>query len=430
MMSTSSPLSLLMSPMVSASLRRPVNGAERIGSRAMRSARAVGMVRSVERVERGSATVLVDAVERRRSATARLGDISEEIAEAAAAMAARFSAGDILRPAGHGVSAVDAAHVAVEFIHPVIVGKRALPALVLTAEQADDLDRGSIVLGLALGPDEPLATLLGHARAAGCLTVGLTTDAACAAAAEHTLPIDADDPLVARELVVTTYHLLWELVHEHLDATNATDDDAPDDLGGLYPFLYRRDQQPSDLSHLVASTAPKLSRDRHPPTGGARRPRPHARHRGRSHPGVSRPGRHGLDVRERWEQHRRPGRRAAPGRSRWTWPTGAGPCPHRRHRHDHRPVERRQLRRRVRTDAPVARPSRRRRGRHVDERRFGERARRPRCAATTSDITTIGFAGYDGGADGRTRRDRPSAGRAVRRRCTGSRRRRRRWPTC
>jgi hypothetical protein len=58
------------------------------------------------------------------------------IAYACADMAARFHAGGKLVVFGNGAGATDAAHVAVEFVHPVIVGKRALPALSLSNDAA------------------------------------------------------------------------------------------------------------------------------------------------------------------------------------------------------------------------------------------------------------------------------------------------------
>ncbi|HEY6411880.1 MAG TPA: phosphoheptose isomerase, partial [Ktedonobacteraceae bacterium] len=54
------------------------------------------------------------------------------IAEACWAMARRFHQGGRLLAFGNGAWATDAQHVSVEFVHPVIVGKRALPALALT----------------------------------------------------------------------------------------------------------------------------------------------------------------------------------------------------------------------------------------------------------------------------------------------------------
>ena len=52
------------------------------------------------------------------------------------AMAARFQQGGKLVVFGIGGSSTDAQHVAVEFVHPVIVGKRALPAISLTTDVA------------------------------------------------------------------------------------------------------------------------------------------------------------------------------------------------------------------------------------------------------------------------------------------------------
>ena len=54
------------------------------------------------------------------------------LAEACREMAERFQRGGRLLAFGRGPYATDAQHVSVEFVHPVIVGKRALPALDLS----------------------------------------------------------------------------------------------------------------------------------------------------------------------------------------------------------------------------------------------------------------------------------------------------------
>ena len=61
---------------------------------------------------------------------------AEQIAQACWAMARRFHAGGRLLAFGNGALATDAQHISVEFVHPVIVGKRALPALALTNDSA------------------------------------------------------------------------------------------------------------------------------------------------------------------------------------------------------------------------------------------------------------------------------------------------------
>ena len=54
------------------------------------------------------------------------------LAEACRSMSERFLQGGRLLAFGRGPYATDAQHVSVEFVHPVIVGKRALPALDLS----------------------------------------------------------------------------------------------------------------------------------------------------------------------------------------------------------------------------------------------------------------------------------------------------------
>ncbi len=51
-------------------------------------------------------------------------------------MAERFSAGGRLWVMGNGGSACDAQHVAVEFLHPIIEKRRALPAMALSTDSA------------------------------------------------------------------------------------------------------------------------------------------------------------------------------------------------------------------------------------------------------------------------------------------------------
>src|ERR1700719_2337159 len=57
---------------------------------------------------------------------------AHRLAEACREMSERFLRGGRLLAFGRGPYATDAQHVSVEFVHPVIVGKRALPALDLS----------------------------------------------------------------------------------------------------------------------------------------------------------------------------------------------------------------------------------------------------------------------------------------------------------
>jgi len=145
-----------------------------------------------------------------------LADQAEAVARAGYAMAERFARGGTLFAFGSGPAATDAQHVAVEFVHPVIVGKRALPALsVAAAEELATLCRpDDVALGIAPdGRDDGLVRGLDGARQRGSLTVALTGGVETGLTVDHHLHVASDDPLVVKEAHVTAYHLLWELVH-------------------------------------------------------------------------------------------------------------------------------------------------------------------------------------------------------------------------
>ena len=203
------------------------------------------------------------AAERRRAACGAFFDAeAERIARLCHRMAERFARGGRLVAFGADpVARSDARHVAVEFVHPVIVGKRALPALALCPEggrlarqlellvEADDI-------ALAFGDDAETAAALRVARDRGCLTL-----AASRVGAEWELvpcrsrerlppgatprpeprgPLADKDPFIAQELVETLYHVLWELVHvffEHRGLLAGRAERAVHDAGAS-SFLY------------------------------------------------------------------------------------------------------------------------------------------------------------------------------------------------
>jgi len=159
------------------------------------------------------------------------------IAEACWAMARRFHQGGRLLAFGNGAWATDAQHVSVEFVHPVIVGKRALPALALTNDSAtlSGLMAGGtadmpfvrqikvlarsqdIAMGFSAdGHDANVVAALKAARQMGLLTLGLAGgDGGLLKRAEidFCFVVQAQDPLVIQETHETLYHVLWELVH-------------------------------------------------------------------------------------------------------------------------------------------------------------------------------------------------------------------------
>jgi D-sedoheptulose 7-phosphate isomerase len=139
-------------------------------------------------------------------------------------MAQRFARGGRLVAFGEGCAGADAAHVVVEFAHPVIVGKRALPALRLADPAWLPLfaEPDDIALGITPGGDDRrVADALATAAARGLLTVALVGRGGAVGATpglDHVLAVPSDDARVVREGHVTGYHVLWELVHVFLQA--------------------------------------------------------------------------------------------------------------------------------------------------------------------------------------------------------------------
>lgn len=181
---------------------------------------------------------LADIFARREAPLRELATQAAAVAAACHQMALRFHQGGKLIAFGTGGAATDAQHVAVEFVHPVIVGKRALPAISLTADVAT-------VTGIAArdGIGEIFAAQLRHLAAPADIALGISADGNCtstrtglraandlglltialagggggaiaaSAVAEHQLVTSATDPRVVKEMHVTCYHVLWELVH-------------------------------------------------------------------------------------------------------------------------------------------------------------------------------------------------------------------------
>jgi D-sedoheptulose 7-phosphate isomerase len=156
---------------------------------------------------------------------------SANLARACHAMARSFSRGGTLVPFGTGAAATDAAHAAVEFMHPVIVGKRALPAIAPSNDptEASTLARlarpDDIALAISHGrPDEATREFLGEARRRGLLAIAMTGAGAAVADAEHSFAVRSADPVIVQEAQETSYHVLWELVHVFFEHPGLLDD--------------------------------------------------------------------------------------------------------------------------------------------------------------------------------------------------------------
>ena len=167
-------------------------------------------------------------------------------------MAQRFLRGGRLLAFGRGPSSTDAQHVSVEFVHPVIVGKRALPALDLSVQIRPWLDAilhsDDIVMGF--GPPEgdvEVSNALDWAHAQGAMTFALPGPTGSFA-----LQTEIRHPFIHQELVEILYHTMWETVHVFLEHREFGQDVGQAEF--LYPFLGQSKQETSAIVDEVAAS--------------------------------------------------------------------------------------------------------------------------------------------------------------------------------
>ena len=184
------------------------------------------------------------------------------LARAARSMAERFLRGGRLIAFGTGPYATDAQHVSVEFVHPVLVGKRALPALdvsiAFAAWTGAIAGPDDIVLGF--GPpqgDAAVSAALGRAQALGAMTIALP-----GAHADYAVSAPHRDPHVFQELFETLTHALYESVHVFLEHREFGRPQSASDF--LYPFLNAQPEGPAaleaDVERSILAKAADASR--------------------------------------------------------------------------------------------------------------------------------------------------------------------------
>jgi D-sedoheptulose 7-phosphate isomerase len=174
------------------------------------------------------------------------------LAVACREMSERFLRGGRLLAFGRGPYATDAQHVSVEFVHPVIVGKRALPALDLSVLFRPWLQAilhpEDIVMGFGPpdGDPEVWATLQ-EASLNGAMTFALP-------GLEGSYAVDAatQDPFMHQEMIEILYHTLWETVHVFFEHRELGHDVGAS--GFLYPFLGTEKQSTTDIAVEVAAS--------------------------------------------------------------------------------------------------------------------------------------------------------------------------------
>src|SRR5687767_11209343 len=162
------------------------------------------------------------------------------LARACHEMSRRFLAGGRLLAFGEGSAATDAQHVSVEFVHPVIVGKRALPALDLGPEFEERLpivlQPEDIVMGFSFpDSDEAVERALQVAKERGMLTFALAGEVG-----DYSFDLPDKDPFVAQEVFEVLYHMLWETVHVFFEHREQGHDVGASSF--LYPFLGKEEQ--------------------------------------------------------------------------------------------------------------------------------------------------------------------------------------------
>ena len=151
---------------------------------------------------------------------AEASPLADDLAAAALSLARRFAAGATMWCASPDWPA-HGRHVAVEFVHPVIVGKRALPAVYVDGDDLVGSTRllarpGDIILALGAADDGRLNALLRRSDAWGLTSLWLGAGPRPApGAADHVIWIDGSPAAHAARSgeLVMLYHLLWELTH-------------------------------------------------------------------------------------------------------------------------------------------------------------------------------------------------------------------------
>jgi D-sedoheptulose 7-phosphate isomerase len=138
---------------------------------------------------------------------------------------------------GNGGSSCDAAHVAVEFLHPITAGRPALTAVDLTCDRTmitavgNDVGFDHVFVRQIIAQGRPGDGLIGistsgnsanlvkaflKAKEMGLKTIGLAGNTGGEMARiglDHCLVVETDSIHRIQECHVAIYHILWDLVH-------------------------------------------------------------------------------------------------------------------------------------------------------------------------------------------------------------------------
>lgn len=163
---------------------------------------------------------------------------ADKVVEVARAIANVYEAGGKLLAMGNGGSSCDAAHITVEFEHPVTAGRPALTAMNLVADMAmitavgNDVGFANVftrqiiahgksgdgLIGISTsGNSENLINAFAKAKEMGLVTIGLAGgdggQMLISGSVDHCLVVKSDSIHRVQETHVAIYHVLWDLVH-------------------------------------------------------------------------------------------------------------------------------------------------------------------------------------------------------------------------
>jgi len=179
------------------------------------------------------------------------------ITAAARALAERIERGGCLYAFGRDAYATDAAHLSVEFVHPVIVGKRALPAFDVSTAPEPFIAAlvGPDDIAMALGPpggDPVLAGVLAVAARRGALTLALP-----GTYADFAFDAPTEDEHIHQEVFELLGHTLYESVHVFLEQRGRGEGTGASSF--LYPFLNDGTAPSVDSTDVSASILRKVA---------------------------------------------------------------------------------------------------------------------------------------------------------------------------
>ncbi len=163
---------------------------------------------------------------------------TDALVRAAGLIADAYRSGGQLLTMGNGGSSCDAAHLAVEFLHPVTTGRPSLPAIDLAADIAmltavgNDVGfeqifarqviargrRGDCLVGFSTsGNSANLLAAFHTARERGLSTIGFAGGGGGAMARDGAVDVCLTPATQSihrvQEVHLTAYHILWDLVH-------------------------------------------------------------------------------------------------------------------------------------------------------------------------------------------------------------------------